>query len=76
MESVKSQEDIKNLKKNRVVGRDHVWIGHLAYISRGVTIGSGSIIDNYSFIPHNAKIYSNTLVMGNPSRIGKKCFLY
>ena len=50
---------------------DHVWIGHLAYISRGVKIGSGSIIENYSFIPHNAKVYSNSLVIGNPAKIEK-----
>ena len=48
---------------------DHVWIGHLAYISRGVKIGSGAIIENNSFIPHNAKIFSNSLVVGNPAKI-------
>ena len=48
---------------------DHVWIGHLAYISRGVKIGSGAIVDNYSFVPHNARIHSNSLVVGNPVRV-------
>ena len=50
---------------------DHVWIGHLAYISRGVKIGSGAIVDNYSFVPHNARIHSNSLVVGNPVRVEK-----
>ena len=51
---------------------DHVWIGHLAYISRGVKIGSGAIVDNYSFVPHNARIHSNSLVVGNPVRVEKQ----
>lgn len=46
---------------------DHVWIGHLAYISRGVKIGSGSIVENDSFIPHNAKVISNSVISGNPA---------
>ena len=55
---------------------DHVWIGHLAYISRGVQIGSGAIVDNYSFVPHNARIHSNSLVVGNPARIEKQNVFY
>lgn len=55
---------------------DHVWIGHLAYISRGVKIGSGAIIENYSFIPHNAKVYSNSLVVGNPAKIERSNVFY
>lgn len=55
---------------------DHVWIGHLAYISRGVKIGSGTIVDNYSFVPHNTKIRSNSLVVGNPVRIEKQNVFY
>lgn len=51
---------------------DHVWIGHLAYISRGAKIGSGAIVDNYSFVPHNAQIHSNSLVVGNPARVEKQ----
>lgn len=51
---------------------DHVWIGHLAYISRGVKIGSGAIVDNYSFVPHNAKIHSNSLAVGNPVRVERQ----
>ena len=51
---------------------DHVWIGHLAYISRGVKIGSGAIVENYSFVPHDARIPSNSLVVGNPVRVEKQ----
>lgn len=57
-----------NYAKSVFIG-DHVWIGHLAYISRGVKIGSGAIVENYSFVPHNAKIKSNNLVVGNPVKI-------
>ena len=60
-----------NHAKSVFIG-DHVWIGHLAYISRGVKIGSGAIVENYSFIPHNAKVYSNSLVVGNPVKIEKR----
>ena len=65
----------QNFAKSVFIG-DHVWIGHLAYISRGVKIGSGAIIENYSFIPHNAKVSSNSLVFGNPAMIGKKNVFY
>lgn len=64
-----------NYAKSVFIG-DHVWIGHLAYISRGVKIGSGSIVENYSFIPHNAKIHSNSLVVGNPAKIEKSNVFY
>ena len=50
---------------------DHVWIGHLAYISKGVRIGSGAIVENYSFIPHDKKIESNSFVVGNPAKTEK-----
>ena len=64
-----------NLAKSVFIG-DHVWIGHLAYISRGVKIGSGAIIENYSFIPHNAKVFSNNLVVGNPARVERDNVFY
>ena len=44
----------------------------MAYISKGVKIGSGSIVENYSFIPHDSLIFSNTLVVGNPAKIERK----
>lgn len=61
---------------NSVFIGDHVWIGHLAYISRGAKIGSGAIVENYSFVPHDARIYSNSLVVGNPVRIEKTDVFY
>lgn len=64
-----------NYAKSVFIG-DHVWIGHLAYISRGVKIGSGAIVENYSFIPHNAKVPSNSLVVGNPARMEIKDVFY
>lgn len=64
-----------NYSKSVFIG-DHVWIGHLAYISRGVKIGSGSIIENYSFIPHDSKIFSNCFVVGNPAKIEKRGVFY
>lgn len=64
-----------NYAKSVFIG-DHVWIGHLAYISRGVKIGSGSIVENYSFIPHNARVFSNNLVVGNPARIERDNVFY
>lgn len=60
-----------NYAKSVFIG-DHVWLGHLSYISRGAKIGSGAIIENYSFIPHNAIIYSNSFVVGNPAKIEKR----
>lgn len=64
-----------NYAKSVFIG-DHVWIGHLAYISRGVNVGSGAIIENNSFVPHNAKIQSNSLVVGNPARIERTGVFY
>ena len=64
-----------NYAKSVFIG-DHVWIGHLAYISRGAKIGSGSIVENYTFIPHNARVHSNSLVVGNPARVEKKDVFY
>lgn len=64
-----------NFAKSVFIG-DHVWIGHLAYISRGVKIGSGAIIENNTFIQHDGKIPSNSLVLGNPARIERKNVFY
>lgn len=48
---------------------DHVWLGHLSFISSGVKIGSGSVIGNNTFVETNTKIPSNALVKGNPARV-------
>lgn len=59
-----------NFPKSVFIG-DHVWLGHLAYISKGVRVGSGSIIENDAFVQSNATIPSNSLNIGNPSKIVK-----
>ena len=57
-----------NYSKSTFIG-DHVYLGHNAFISKGVKIGSGTIVDNFSFIPSHAKIPSNKYVSGNPVKI-------
>mgnify|MGYP002528875023 CR=1 FL=1 len=47
-------------------------MGHKSYISKGVRIGSGSIIDNASLIPSHAKVPSNIYLSGSPAQIVKK----
>lgn len=59
-----------NFPKSVYIG-DHVCLGHLAYISKGVKIGSGSIVDNNAFVNSYSKIYSNSFSVGNPARIVK-----
>ena len=48
---------------------DHVLLGHLCYISRGVKIGSGAFVENFSFVSPNDIIASNTLVSGSPATL-------
>lgn len=64
-----------NYGKSVFIG-DHVWIGHLSYISRGAKIGSGAIVENYTFVPHNARIKSNSLVVGNPAKLERNDVFY
>lgn len=41
-----------NLPSSVIIG-DHVWLGHLSYLSRGVKLGSGSIVyNNTNVLPH------------------------
>ena len=62
--------DVKTKKRvnhsGSVLIGDHVWLGHLSYVSRGVKIGSGAIIDNYSYVSPNFILRSNNLYGGNP----------
>ena len=63
-----------NFSKSVYIG-DHVLVGHNCFISKGVRIGSGTIIDNASFLQSYAKIPSNTYLSGNPAKIiHKKVF--
>lgn len=63
---IQSKERI-NFSYSVFIG-DHVWLGHLAYISRGVKIGSGAIVDNYACVPPLFNILSNSFVSGNPAK--------
>ena len=54
---------------NSIFIGDHVFLGNNVYISKGVKIGSGTIIDNASFIPSHAIIHSNDYLSGNPAKI-------
>lgn len=51
---------------------DHVWLGHLAYISSGAVLGSGSIVDNNAFVPPSCKGLSNSFLSGNPVQVVQK----
>lgn len=63
-----------NYSKSIFIG-DHVFLGHNVFISKGVKIGSGTIVDNASFIPSNARIQSHVRLSGNPAKIiGKDVF--
>lgn len=60
-----------NYSKSTFIG-DHVYLGHNTFISKGVRIGSGTVVDNFSFLPSNAKAHSNIYLSGNPVKIIKK----
>ncbi|WP_405290998.1 acyltransferase [Methanobrevibacter sp.] len=60
-----------NFSKSIFIG-DHVLLGNNVFISKGVKIGSGSIVDNMSFIPAYAKVGSNLYLSGNPAKIIRK----
>ena len=64
-----------NYAKSVYIG-DHVWLGHLAYISKGSQIGSGAIVGNNAFVHDHSRIYSNVLVTGNPAKIERKDVFY
>lgn len=57
---------------NSVFIGDHVLISHLGYVSKGVKIGSGSIIDNDSFVPPDMVVPSNSFCTGNPIKVEKE----
>ena len=57
---------------NSVFIGDHVLLNHLSYVSKGVKIGSGSIIDNDSFIPQDEVISSNLFCTGNPVKVTRE----
>ena len=48
---------------------DHVWLGHLSYIASGARLGSGTTVDNNSYVPPNYIGKSNCFLSGNPVEI-------
>ena len=48
---------------------DHVWLGHLSYIASGARLGSGTTVDNDSYVPPNYICKSNCFLSGNPVEI-------
>lgn len=64
-----------NYAKSVFIG-DHVWLGHLAYVSKGVRIGSGAIVGNNSFVQDYSHVPSNSLVIGNPAKISETDVFY
>lgn len=53
-----------------IVLEDHVWIGMRAFLSKGITIGSGAIVAAHSVVTKD--IPRNVAVGGNPARILKE----
>lgn len=66
---VNSKERI-NFSSSIFIG-DHVWLGANTYISKGVKIGSGTIVAPTSFIPPYSNCHSNCYLFGNPVKIIK-----
>ena len=58
------------VSKGPVVIEDNAWIGEMACIMPGVTIGRGAIIGANSVVTHDVPPY--TLVAGNPAKIIKQ----
>lgn len=48
---------------------DHVFLGHNAYLEKGVNIGSGVIIENNAHVNSNVNLESNCFYGGNPIRL-------
>lgn len=48
---------------------DHIFLGNSSYISRGVTIGSGTIVGDCTYVQPFVRIPSNLHLSGNPAKI-------
>jgi chloramphenicol O-acetyltransferase type B len=67
-------EGYKNYEKDKIrtnIGND-VWIGVSAFVRKGVTVGSGSIIGAGSVVTRDVEPYS--IVVGNPAKLLKYRF--
>jgi acetyltransferase-like isoleucine patch superfamily enzyme len=58
------------ISKGPVIIEDNVWIGEMACIMPGVTIGRGAIIGANAVVTHDIPPY--TLVAGNPAHVVKQ----
>lgn len=58
------------ISKGPVIIEDNVWIGEMACIMPGVTIGRGSIIGANAVVTHDIPAYS--LAAGNPAKVVKQ----
>ena len=56
----------KILNKNSIYVGDHVSICSHSFVSNGVEIGSGAILNSCTFVPDFSSLNSNTLYSGNP----------
>ena len=61
----KESKNRLNMSSSVFIG-DHVWLGHLIYVDKGVTIGSGAVVENISHVPSNTTLKSNAVYSGNP----------
>lgn len=60
-----------NLPESVLIG-DHVWVGQNSIILKGTVIGSGAIVGAHSTVAGGMRVYSNSIVAGNPARIIKE----
>ena len=58
-------DDVQQIVSKPVVIEDHVWIGNGSYITKGVTIGEGSVVSAASVVIKRVK--PHTMVSGNPA---------
>lgn len=68
-------DDLHNIstnekRNNNITIEDHVWIGANVFITKGVTIGNGSIIAAGTIVTKD--VPSNVLFAGNPGKVVKE----
>jgi acetyltransferase-like isoleucine patch superfamily enzyme len=63
----------KDIKMSPIVIEDYVWIGMNVFVSKGVTIGEGSVVASNSVVTHS--IPANTIAGGIPAKIIRRNIL-